>query len=187
MNNKNEQTINLNIKIDSQSDTSLESKTDSDEYIDLSYKVNENIKQIFQFQLFDEKLIIKYIGKSSETPDIIIAENFGPDKNFSLYNCVYSKDEFEINKNKVDKLALYYPIVKLVIKKVNCEIISCIAIKLEQEIEYEKEIKEWCLYWVENSNNSEYIKTLKLKKDINQSNILEKIINLIINKDTNIE
>lgn len=168
---------------------------DSDDYVDLADKAKENLKHIFQFHLNNEKLFVKYIGKSSDPPDIIIMENFGPDKNLSLYNCVYSHDELEsvnksvkngvinINENEnenenmnFDQLELFFPIVKLVVKDKDNITISSIAIKLEQEIVYEKEIDNWSLYWVENLNTSEFIKTLKLKKDINPRNILEKIV-----------
>ncbi len=183
------------------SDSNLDS--DSDEYVDLSTCVEDNLKHIFQFHLINEKLIIKYIGKSTDTPDIIIMENFGSKSNMSLYNCVYSQDELEsiknvesINKNKEEiinetnhedidvtkNLKLFFPIVKLVIKNdLENYIISSIVIKLNQEILYDQEIKEWELYWIENSSlNKEFFKSKKLEKNINPSNILENIIKLTV-------
>jgi hypothetical protein len=77
----------------------LDLDSDSDEYIDLSTCIQDNLKNIFQFHLLNEKLSINHIGKSTDTPDIIIMENFGPDLNMSLYNCVYSQDELESIKN----------------------------------------------------------------------------------------
>jgi len=85
---------NLNLNLDS------DSESDSDEYIDLSSYVGDNLKHMFQFHLIDKKLLIKHIGKSSDTPDIIIMENFGPESNMSLYNCVYSHDELESIKTE---------------------------------------------------------------------------------------
>lgn len=85
--------------------SNLDQDSDSDEYIDLSVYAEENLKHMFQFHLINEKLIIKYIGKSTDTPDIIIIENFGPDSNMSLYNCVYSQDELEsIGNNEYNEI-----------------------------------------------------------------------------------
>lgn len=185
---------NSNNCLDNDSDS--DSDSDSDEYIDLSEYIEDNLKHIFQFHINNEKLSLKYIGKSSDTPDIIIMENFGPESNMCLYNCVYSHQELESIKksetntdNKIiiqanqdngddnlEQLRLFFPIIKLVVKESDNTIISSIAIKLEQEIVFDGEINKWCLYWVSNSNKSEYIKTLKLEKNINPTNILEQII-----------
>lgn len=181
-------------------DTDLDS--DSDDYVDLSEYVQDNLKHIFQFHINNEKLSLKYIGKSSDTPDIIIMENFGPDSNMSLYNCVYSHEELESIKksesnpdgkiiihtnpdnpdDNLEQLRLFFPIIKLVVKESDNTIISSIAIKLEQSIVFDGVINEWSLYWVSNSNKSEYIKTLKLEKNINPTNILEQLIHHSIKK-----
>ena len=165
--------------LDSDSDSDLDS--DSDEYIDLSNHIENNLKHIFQFHLHNEKLLIKHIGKSSEIPDIIIMENFGPESNMFLYNCVYSSDELDIKKD-TSETDLYFPIIKLIIKhNLNNHVISSIAIKLNQNIVYESEITEWELYWIENSSFSkEIFKTKKLEKNINPTNILENLIKLSI-------
>lgn len=184
-----------------------DSDSDSDEYIDLSNYVENYLKHMFQFHLMDEKLLIKHIGKSYDTPDIIIIENFGPESNMSLYNCIYSHDELEsiktestnddniilTNDNEIklnetefednlEHLKLFFPIVKLIVKlNLETSIISCIAIKLNQEIVYEKEIVDWDLYWIEYSSlNKETFKTKKLDKNINPKNILENLIKLSI-------
>lgn len=52
---------------------------------------------------------------------------------------------------------------------------------MEQEIVYNEIINEWNLFWVQNSNVNEYIKILKLEKNINPTNILEQIIKLSVN------
>jgi len=198
--NENLLKINIYSDIKKVSDTN----SDTDEYIDLSLCVEDNLKHMFQFHLIDEKLLIKNIGKSSDTPDIIIMENFGPDFNMSLYNCVYSHDELEsikteisndnniilTNRDKLENelednlkhLKLFFPIVKLIVKS-NQEInvISCFAVKLNQEIVYEKEIGDWDLYWIEyTSSNKETFKTKKIEKNINPKNILENLIKLYV-------
>ena len=198
--------IDSDIKKDIDSNSDLDS--DSDEYIDLSNYVESDLKHMFQFHLIDEKLLIKHIGKSSDTPDIIIMENFGPESNMSLYNCVYSHDELESIKTEIsnddniiltngdklenelenelednlEHLKLFFPIVKLIVKpNQETNIISCIAIKLNQEIVYEKEIEDWDLYWIKfSSSNKETFKTKKIEKNINPKNILENLIKLSI-------
>ena len=156
--------------------------SDSDEYIDLENIIEEDKNNIFQFHLDMDKLIIKYIGKSSHIPDIIIKENFGPKQNMSLYNCIYSQNELKTTKNISD---LFYPIVKFIIKEKILDndkiIISSFAIKINQPIEYDIEIKEWELFWVKNIYSENYIKTIKINKNINSSNILEKLIELSVN------
>lgn len=200
--NKNENLLKTNINYDIKKDIDSDSDTesDTDEYIDLSNYVECDLKHIFQFHLIDEKLLIKHIGKSSDTPDIIIIENFGQDSNMSLYNCVYSHDELEsiktgiTNEDKLenklenelednlDHLKLFFPIVKLIVKsKQETNVISCIAIKLNQEIVYEKEIEYWDLYWIEyTSSNKETFKRKKIEKNINPKNILENLIRLSV-------
>jgi len=211
--NENDSLLKTNIDSDIKNDLNFDSETDSDsdEYIDLSSYMEDNLKHMFQFHLIDEKLLIKHIGKSSDTPDIIIMENFGPESNMSLYNCVYSHDELEsiktettnndnmiltnennlsennLNENNSNEfednlthLKLFFPVVKLVVKpNQETTVISCIAIKLNQEIVYEKEIGDWDLCWIEfSSSNKETFKTKKIEKNINPKNILENLIKL---------
>lgn len=209
----------------------MDENSDSDEYIDLSTCMNDDLNKIYQFNLTDEKLSIKYIGKSSVIPEIIIVENFGPDLNMSLYSCVYSYNELiSINNNEFknnnkdnddndnddkdnddnddndnnkdnndtdndkdendndDKddeeqdlkySTFFFPIVKLVKNKTDNCVISCIVVKLNQDIEFDKDINDWDLYFIENSSlNKEYIKTKKIEKNINSTNIIESIVKL---------
>jgi hypothetical protein len=177
--------------------------TDSDEYVDLIDMVKDETLDIYQFQINMDKLILKLIGKSSIPHDIIIKENFGPNSSMSLYNCIYTNEELDLfNQNETNKsngenidcsedilTDLFFPIIKLVkvlnnIQDDNIEnkqvnfVISSIAIKLKQNIVLDKEINEWELYWVQNEKNNDNIKTLKLEKNINTENILEKLLEL---------
>lgn len=193
----NENLSKTNSDIDIKKNSNIDLDSDSDEYIDLSNYVENDLKHMFQFHLIDKKLLIKHIGKSSDAPDIIIIENFGPESNMSLYNCIYSHDELEsiktnesnnslLNNNELDEnlehLKLFFPIVKLIVKtNLETNVIYCIAIKLNQEVVYEKEFGDWDLYWIEySSSNKETFKTKKLEKNINPQNILENLIKLSI-------
>lgn len=177
--------------------------TDTDEYVDLIDMVKDETLELYQFQINMDKLILKLIGKSSIAHDIIIKENFGPNSSMSLYNCIYTNEELDlfiqnkqiksneknIDYSEDDMMDLFFPLIKLVKvinniqdnnidnKQVNF-IISSIAIKLKQNIVLDKEISEWELYWVQNEKNNDNIKTLKLEKNINTENILEKLLEL---------
>ena len=208
--NKNFEPIN-DIELNSNINSDSDSDSDSDEYVDLSSKVIDDTEHIFQFHLNNNEVKLKYIGKSSFAPDIIIIENFGPESNMSIYNCVYShvelesakeefesgKEEFESGKeelendNNIELSNLFFPIIKLVVQnkikndenqeQLNEFIISSIAIKLNQKIEYEKQIELWELYWVQNIQSDNFIKTKKIEKNINSTNIIEKLIEYSLN------
>lgn len=149
--------------------------SDSDsEYINIEMLFENNKKNIYQFHLNNEKLIIKNIGRSTEAHDIIIKENFGPNSSMNLYNCIYMEDEINIIDN------LFFPIIKLINYYNNKIIISSFAIKIKENIKYEKEIKEWDLYWVQNTQKEDYINTKKISKNICPDNIIEKLLELSI-------
>ena len=57
---------------------------------------------------------------------------------------------------------------------------TCIAVRLIKSIQINILIEEWELYWVENKYDQEHIKTYKLEKNINSSNIIEKLIEFSI-------
>ena len=165
----------MNIPFNINNINNSNSDSDSDDYIDLSTNIETNSEHIFQFNLNDNILILKHIGKCTKAPDIIIKENFGPESNMSLYNCVYTHNELILK----DSNELFFPLVKLIIgNNIDNQVIitTCIAIKLYQPIVFDKLIDNWDLYWVKNKSNEEYIKTFKLEKNINLSNMVEKII-----------
>lgn len=171
-------------------DSDSDSDSDSDKYINLEELVQEQlkgveIKNIYQIQLFNEKLIIKHISQHQISPDIIIQENFGPESQYSLYSCVYMHDELEVNANSI-----YYPLVKLteIYKQDNIEekkITYSIAVKFNDSFVLDniinKEYDNFKLYLVANQKNKENIYTKEIPSDINQSNILEKLIGYVIN------
>lgn len=197
--------INSNSESNSDSNFESDSESDLDQYIDLSSQIENNTSHIFQFHLSNDKLILKYIGKSTFAPDIIIKENFGSESNMSLYNCVYTQEELESynidenqqnleygkdEQNQMDNLV--FPLVKLITyeknnKQTNQEKsdepiikISSIVVKINQKIKYETEFNNWDLYWVENIQSEEYVKMVEIDKNINHKNILEKLIELSI-------
>ena len=154
--------------------------SDSDEYIDINSNVEINLEDIYQFIINNEKLELNHIGKFSKAPDIIIKENFGKDSNMNLYSCVYTYNELMLESNQ-----LYFPLVKLIIKNKLNVITTSIIIKLNKNIIINNLINniidEWELYWLENKSDLENIKIYKIEKNINSTNIIEKIIEYSIN------
>jgi hypothetical protein len=146
------------------------SDSDSDDYVDLSLNL-ELEKELYQFVTHDDKLNLKCIGLSSIVPDVIIKENFGPNSNMSLYSCIYSISELQQNLN-----TLFYPLIKLIIKKNTNNIIISFAIKLLKQIDINNLINEWELYLIVNNSIEKDIQISKIEKNINPTNIISKLI-----------
>ena len=153
--------------------------SDSDVYIDLSDKLESNSENIYQFQINNEKLFLKFIGKSTYIPDIIIKEKFGLESNMYLYNCIYSENEIYKFKNLNEK-KLFFPIIKLIIKEKQKNKMYSIVVKINQEIIFDNEINNWEIYFTQNLQSEDFIKTIKINKNINSSNIIEEIIKFSI-------
>ena len=184
--NNNDNNIDNNIEINNNiidkninevANLDLDLDSDSDEYIDLSTNLELGLESIYQFIINENKLELKYIGKFTKAPDIIIKEKFGLDSNMSLYSCVYTFDE--LTKTKSDEL--FFPLVKLITQNKSNIVITCIAIKLINIIDINKNIEDWELYWLENKSDSEHIKMCKIEKNINSSNIVENLIGYSVN------
>lgn len=175
--------------------------TDSDEYVDLSSSVESNSENIYQFSLNNEHLMLKHIGKCNVAPDIIIMENFGPNSNLNLYNCVYASSELDTliksidvntNENQRETNELFFPLVKL-IKSHNEQFdIACVAVKLlsgidgfvrtdnSNLIQTDVNLNNWELCFVEYKHDDLDVKIIYLDKNINPSNMIEKIIELSV-------
>jgi hypothetical protein len=166
--------IYYNFQSDNESETNRDS--DSDEYVDLSSNIESASEDIYQFAVSEDKLELKHIGKFTKAPDIIINEKFGPESNMSLYSCVYTHGELTIKSDE-----LFFPLVKLIVDSESKVVITCIAIKLTKPIQIDKPIEEWELYWLENKSDLEHIKMCKIEKNINPTNIIEKLIGYSVN------
>jgi hypothetical protein len=165
-------------------DSDLDSDSENSQYIDLTDYTTTQTKNIYQFHINEDKLILKYIGKSSYAPDMIIKENFGPEFNLNLYNCVFTNDELE-SVESVESNNIFFPLIKLVnINKKNHSYnkITSFAVKINQKLEYDNEINQWELYFVEDDNLELNILTCPIEKNINSTNIVEKIIEYSIRK-----
>ena len=186
---------NTNADLDSNSNSNSNSNSDSDsdpdKYINLEEYVktqilDEEIKNIYQIQLNNDILIIKKISEHYVSPDIIIKENFGSNSEFSLYSCVYMEKELEQNNNQI-----YYPLIKLVEKIINGKdekqeqiITYSIGIKFSNPFDLEqnknKEIIDFKVFLIANKRSNENVYTKEIIKDINQFNIIEKLISYVL-------
>ena len=168
--------MNNNIDIKRNGIDFIDSDTESNsDYIDLSEYATLESKNIYQFHINNDKLTLNCIGKSSHTADMIIKENFGPELNLSLYNCIFAHDELELFESD----NLFFPLIKLINldkKNDSHKIITSLAVKINQELKYDNEIIEWELYYIEDDNLDSNIRTNILEKNISSENIVEKII-----------
>lgn len=124
-------------------------------------------KDYYQIQLNNDEYIIKKIGYGSEIGDIIILENFGRDKKYTLYACVYEKEEMELMD--------YIPIIRLTDEIHN----YCICFK-SNKLVYDIIDKNFELYFIHGIKQKNIF---KLDKNINQKNIIEIIIDKLLDLD----
>ena len=175
-----EENDKINNKINNEINNEInDNEVQSDEeFINIEDLIEEKLK-LYQIQLNNEELIIKNIGYGSEAPDLIILENFGLNKNLSMYNCILTENELssELNTNQ----NLFYPIIKLVEKKLNNnddkikEYVYSIGIKLQNNILFEQKINFFELYFFYKQNNN-LLQFKQISKNINSSNIIEIIL-----------
>jgi hypothetical protein len=154
--------------------------SEDDTYIDINEILKSQLKNIYQIQINNESIIIKHIGVGSHVPDMIIKEAFGKNNNLNLYNCVYMESEIEFLKSELsnDK---FLPIVKLVEKSDSETKIYSISIKVNELIEFNKPYTNFNVYLTYTSSTYvESLYKLDLDKDINSSNIIEKMLETII-------
>jgi hypothetical protein len=131
----------------------------------------DNKKNIYQFQLNNEKCIIKLIGECCEIPEIIIKENFGIDNKFSIYSYIYNLEEI-IYSN----LNNYVPIIRLINNKTKEVYSICIKYQLEDNFFKELICKTFDLYFliIAKKNNNEIITmNTKINKNIDSNNIID--------------
>lgn len=185
---QNQENINSDIPLEHEPENKKNSVTDDesddDTYINITEMLDIQIKNIYQIQINNEIVVIKHIGRGSHVPDIIIKENFGKKKNLNLYNCVYANQEIDFFKTKVDE-EKFFPIIKLVEKLEPENKIYSLSIKLKCLFNYNEPLTDFNLY-LTYSTNSGHIYHIELDKNINSTNIIEKILEKLIELGINI-
>lgn len=134
--------------------------------------LNDLIKEhdMYQIQINNEELIIKKIGKSKQSNDIIIYKN---DKGFTLYSIVYSSEELKYNED----LGNIFNLMKIHEKVNDKDILFNIGIKINEEVKINKVIKDFKVFFLSNEINKNGKKYYKeFNKTVNKDNIVETMI-----------
>lgn len=139
--------------------------SDDEKYINLEDLIDKNKYIYYQLLLNNDTLMIKKVGSGEKMGDVIIKENFGNNNNYTIYSCIYEKNEFDIIKNK------YIPLLKITD---NIRVYSIAVIINENVIEENVLLKNFEVVLI---HGYKVFKTIKLEKNINSKNIIEKLIN----------
>jgi hypothetical protein len=141
---------------------------DNEKYINLEDLIDTEKYIYYQLQLNNDNLIIKKVGSGSKMADIVIKDNFGKNNNYTIYSCIYEKTDFDIIKKK------YIPLIKITD---NIRIYSIGVIIDEEIIDNDCEDKILTKFGVYLVHGCKIFKTIRMDKDINNKNIIEKLIN----------
>ena len=160
------------------------SSSDEETFIDINELIKSQLKNIYQIQLNNDKLMIKHVGRGSEVPDIIINESFGKKNNLSLYSCVYLENEIEFLKSEKNN-DKFLPIIKLIEKVEDKSTIYSLSVKINNFINYNEDVSDFSIYLTYNAN-SDFLYHTPLEKNINQGNVIEKMLEKIIDLGFNI-
>ncbi len=168
------------------SDADSDADSDTDTYININDMLNEEIKNLYQIQINNDKVTIKHIGRSSHVPDIIIKEKFGKKQNLYLYSCIYLEHEIDFLISKIDENK-FLPIIKLIEKTgdENEDKVYSLSIKISNLINYNESFNNFTTY-LTYSTDSGFVYHIQLDKDINPTNIIEKMFEKIIELGINI-
>ena len=136
-----------------------------DDYINL----DNYIKHIeyFQFDLNNKNLKLNLVGKGEDIGDIIIKENFGKNNDYTISSCIYKYDEITNIKDK------FIPLIKLYNEK-NTYGIGIISY---ENIPINNTTNNFDVFFIYKTNK---FHKLKLDKDIDKSNIIEKLIDKLL-------
>lgn len=153
-----------------------------EEYINIEDLIN-NKEKLYQIQIQEtneneEQIIIKNVGYGSEVPEMIILEDFGKEKNLSIYNCILSERELQ-ELNELANKDYFYPVIQLIEKDSinNRNEQYFIGIKLLESIKYDEKISSYEKYFIYNNyENKDLLNYKKITTNINSSNIIEIII-----------
>jgi hypothetical protein len=136
-----------------------------DDYINLDNYINHI--EYFQFDLNNKNLKLNLVGKGEDIGDIIIKENFGKNNDYTISSCIYKYDEITNIKDK------FIPLIKLYNEK-NTYGIGIISY---ENIPINNTTNNFDIFFIYKTNK---FHKLKLDKDIDKSNIIEKLIDKLL-------
>ena len=136
-----------------------------DDYINLDNYINHI--EYFQFDLNNKNFKLNLVGKGENIGDIIIKENFGKNNDYIISSCIYKYDEITNIKDK------FIPLIKLYNEK-NTYGIGIISY---ENIPTNNTTNNFDVFFIYKTNK---FHKLKLEKDIDKSNIIEKLIDKLL-------
>ena len=136
-----------------------------DDYINLDNYINHI--EYFQFDLNNKNLKLNIVGKGEDIGDIIIKENFGKNNDYTISSCIYKYDEITNIKDK------FIPLIKLYNEKNNYGI----GIISYENIPINNTTNNFDVFFIYKTNK---FHKLKLDKDIDKNNIIEKLIDKLL-------
>ena len=136
-----------------------------DDYINLDNYINHI--EYFQFDLNNKNLKLNLVGKGEDIGDIVIKENFGKNNDYTISSCLYKYDEITNIKDK------FIPLIKLYNEK-NTYGIGIISY---ENISINNITNNFDVFFIYKTNK---FHKLKLDKDIDKNNIIEKLINKLL-------
>jgi len=136
-----------------------------DDYINLDNYINHI--EYFQFDLNNKNLKLNLVGKGEDIGDIIIKENFGKNNDYTISSCIYKYDEITNIKDK------FIPLIKLYNEK-NTYGIGIISY---ENIPINNITNNFDVFFIYKTNK---FHKLKLDKDIDKNNIIEKLIDKLL-------
>jgi hypothetical protein len=136
-----------------------------DDYINLDNYINHI--EYFQFDLNNKNLKLNLVGKGEDIGDIIIKENFGKNNDYTISSCIYKYDEITNIKDK------FIPLIKLYNEK-NTYGIGIISY---ENILINNTTNNFDVFFIYKTNK---FHKLKLDKDIDKNNIIEKLIDKLL-------
>ena len=135
------------------------------DYINLDNYINHI--EYFQFDLNNKNLKLNLVGKGEDIGDIIIKENFGKNNDYTISSCIYKYDEITNIKDK------FIPLIKLYNEK-NTYGIGIISY---ENIQINNTTNNFDVFFIYKTNK---FHKLKLEKDIDKNNIIEKLIDKLL-------
>lgn len=136
-----------------------------DDYINLDNYINHI--EYFQFDLNNKNLKLNLVGKGEDIGDIVIKENFGKNNDYTISSCLYKYDEITNIKDK------FIPLIKLYNEK-NTYGIGIISY---ENISINNITNNFDVFFIYKTNK---FHKLKLDKDIDKNNIIEKLIDKLL-------
>ena len=136
-----------------------------DDYINLDNYINHI--EYFQFDLNNKNIKLNLVGKGEDIGDIIIKENFGKNNDYTISSCIYKYDEITNIKDK------FIPLIKLYNEK-NTYGIGIISY---ENIPINNTTNNFDIFFIYKTNK---FHKLKLDKDIDKNNIIEKLIDKLL-------